>query len=709
MPQMKMSQLKMKDRAGDRSRLLSAATALTATALLAGMLAGILAATVAPAYADVTSSTYTIGSPTSAVTDVVASPSGATASTSTNFEVSFSVVPALSGNSSDWVSVIPSSALLTTPASIALVGSSCVQSGVNGGSSSPTGLTVKLTTSCSLASGTQAKVYFTAETPATTGDLTFTVTTSANSTPATSNAVAITTAGPVLSAATYAAGANTTYSISPVDVANLTSGGTTLKLVAQNTHGSGTIGFVNSGAGAAGYSVTDTPSGGSATSDTVTNAAASGATVTLTLTSPLADGDTVQVTATGTNPGSTSANDVVVEPGNGTDETTNSVEFGSSVTAVSVAPSSLVAGGPATYSVGFTASSAVAAGGDLYLSEPGGPTDFATVTGIEVIDNTQHQQFVASGASLSASGSATVPVADAIAAGDSVSVLMLGVTNPSSPGTISDFSVSTTGDPVGADAPAYTIVANASPGVVVTVNPTTTGAVATYTIANIRASSTLTGGTSTFRLEAPSGTVFPNNASYYSVNDSTSASGSGTVSAPLVGGGTNDVTFIVPKTVSSGDVLTITVADVVNPSTASSSDEITVVGNVTGPAASAATTTTAPAPTTTTRPPVKKVVHHPAVADLTSKATVSKRHVVDLELKCTVEACKGTVTLVDVTDVVGAQSYSLRAGKKGVVAVHLKPKGILFLAGAKKHTIKVTATVTVHGGKTVKERTTLVG
>jgi hypothetical protein len=261
---------------------------------------------------------------------------------------------------------------------------------------------------------------------------------------------------------------------------------------------------------------------------------------------------------------------------------------------------------------------------------------------------------------------------------------------------------------VSVDAPAYAIVANASPGVLVTVNPITTTAVATYTIANVRASATLTGGSATIRLAAPAGTVFPNNPAYYSITDSTTSSGSGTVSAAVAGGATNVVTFTVPNTISSGDVITLTVADVVNPSTASSSYSINISGSVTGPPPSAATTTTVPPTTTTTKPPVKKKVQHPKVSDPTSRADVSKDHVVHLELKCTVEACKGTVTLVDVTTNVGSQHYSLRAGKKGIVVIHLRPKGIQFLAGAKHHTIKVTAIVTVTGGKTVKERTTLV-
>ncbi len=691
------------------SRLLATTTVLTSTVLAAGTLVGVLALTAGPAYADVTTSTYTIGSPSPAVTSVTASPSGATVVSLTNFEVSFTVNPSLSGGSSAWVSVVPSTPLGSTPSNIALIGSSCVQAGVYLGSSSATGLTIDLSPSCSLSSGTKAEVDFKADAPASTGTFSFAVTTSNNSSPATSNTITVTTAGPVLTAATYAFGANTTYTVNNATVASLTASSTSLTLTAAATHGTEKIAFVNSGTGA-GYSVTVIPSGGTATADTVTNASASGATVTLTLATGLANGDALTITSTGTSPApsaTSQADDIAVQPGNGTVETTNSIDFGGSVSALSVAPSSLVAGASATYSVGFSASDAVAAGGDIYLAEAAGPTNFTTVTGIEVIDTTQNWRFVATGVVLT-EGTVTIPLADSISAGDSLSLLIVGVTNPSSPGTIGDFSAATSGDPVAVDAPAYTIAVNASPGVVVTVNPITTASVATYTIANVRASATVTGGAGTIRLVAPSGTVFPNSSAFYSITDSTNSAGSGTVSAAMSGGGTNAVTFTVPNTINSGDVITLTVADVVNPSTASASDSITILGAVTGPPPSAATTTTTvPPTTTTTKPPVKKV-QHPTIADPTSKADVSKAHLVHVELKCTVEACKGYITLTDVSTVVGSQHYSLGAGKKGIVVVHLRPKGILFLAGAKHHTIKVTATVSVTGGKTVKERTTLV-
>src|ERR1700679_432189 len=94
-------------RAPRPSRLLATATVLTGTVLAAGTLVGVLAVTAGSAYADVTTSTYTIGSPSPAVTNVVASPSGVSTASSTNFEVTFTVTPPLSGGG-DGIIVAPS-------------------------------------------------------------------------------------------------------------------------------------------------------------------------------------------------------------------------------------------------------------------------------------------------------------------------------------------------------------------------------------------------------------------------------------------------------------------------------------------------------------------------------------------------------------------------------------------------------------------------
>jgi hypothetical protein len=678
--------------------------------------AGGLVITTIPAYADVTTSTYTIGSPSGGVTVVTVEPSGASVATSTHFEVTFTLPTALSGSGSDWVSVAPSTALASTPSNIDLVDGACLQAGTDGGAYLATGITIDLGSSCNLASGSQAEVDFTAEAPAAVGSFTFAITTSKNSSPGTSNTVTVTTAGPVLTAASYALGANTTYTINNVTVGSLSSSGTSLTLTAAATVGTETIAFVNSGAGGAGYSVSVTPSGGSASADAVTNASAAGATVTLTLGTALTNGDTVTITATGANPApipASQSDHITVAPGNGTPETSNAIPFGGSVTSVSVSPSTLVAGAVAAYSVGFKAADATSAGGYIYLTESAGPTNFTSVTGTLVIDTTQNWHFVATGAVYNI-GSATIPLQDAVSAGDNISVLVANVTNPPSPGIIGDFTVATAGDPVAVNAPPYTIGANASPGVLVTVSPSTVGAVGSYTISNVHASAALTGGTGTIELEAPAGTVFPDGPGYYQITDSTTSSGSGTVTAALVFSGSNNVTFVVPNTINSGDVLTLNVQDVINPSTASSTDSITLHGNVTGPAPVAVTTTTTTVPTTTTTtgPPVTKAT----VRDLTTKADVATHkvgkstfHVVGIKVKCTVEACQGTVTLTDVRSKVGTVKYSERVDKTNTFAIYLNSGGARDLAVAKGHTIKVTATVTVGGGTTVNDKTTLVG
>ena len=118
---------------------------------------------------------------------------------------------------------------------------------------------------------------------------------------------------------------------------------------------------------------------------------------------------------------------------------------------------------------------------------------------------------------------------------------------------------------------------------VVSVSPSTTGSLATYTISNLHASAPMTAGSSTVTLEGPPGTVFPNSPRYYTLQDSTTPSGSGPVTASLTGGGTNDVTMTVPGNISAGDLLTLTVEDVINPSSASSAYSLTLLGNVTGP------------------------------------------------------------------------------------------------------------------------------
>ena len=683
-------------------------TALGAVLAGAAMLAGIVATTAAPAYADVTSNHYTIGSPSGAVSDVTVSPGTVTRGASTSFQLVFYVGAAFDGSQGGAITVTPSEALASAPTNVALVSGNCIQAGTAGvggaGTSTPTSFVVELVSSCNINAKAKVEVDFDASAPPGTGALSFSVTTTGNTSPGTSNAVNVISSAVSLSASLYGFGANTTYSISDVPVANMGSGGTTLKLQANASEGKATISFLNS---TAGYSVTVTSSSGTS-SDQVTAVSASGPAATLSLADALANGETLNVTATGTNPaasGAVEANNMTVTPGNGTPETTTSIVFGGSVRGVSVSPEDTVAGATTVYTVDFQATSPVGAGGEILLQEKGGPTNFSHVSGVLVIDSSAGWHFVATGATLD-NGTAAIPLSDAINANDSVSVVLADVTNPPA-GVVRDFTVSTSGDPVPADATPYTIGASASPGVVVTVEPTTAGAVASYTISNLRASATLAGGSGTIGLQAPAGTVFPNNVSFYHVVDSTTSSGSGTVTTGLSGGGTNDVTFTVPNTVNAGDVLSVTIDDVVNPGAASSTDAINLVGEVTGPV---------PTPVTTTVPhkpvPHPKPKPHPKplpLVTLLSKRVAVKSHAVVIQLRCDRARCIGRVVLKDVTTVLGYRTYNLPAtGRPVRLPIALDKVALRLLHGAKHHTIVAHATIEVAHGHVAQKKMSIV-
>ena len=536
-----------------------------------------------PAYADVTTASYNIGAPTPSVNSFAVAPIIATAGTSTNFELSFvaTIELATSGTITVRDSTSGNSVVVSTSkVQISDSAGTCLEPAPASMASSGAGLTVTLGNGCSVSGGDTVTLALTAAAPSSSGSLTFDLTTSGNATPALSNPVTISIAPPAVAAASAVAGANTSYSIADVPVTGLSSGGASLVLVAKATVGSGTVTWYN---GPSGYTVTSGPPGGGAlTTDAViatslSTTLNSGDTVTLALATALTNGYTVNVTAEGTNPTAVSTDDFTVTAGNGTPETTsNDLVYGSTVTNVLVSASPSVAGASATYAISFKAATAVPVGDDIFFSEPN--TDFSHVTGILVTDANQGWYFIGTGAALS-SGGATVPLSKPVLAGDAVTVQLVNVTNPSA-GSINDFAVSTTTDNLAAVAVPYSIVASGVAGVGVAVNPTTPAALATYTVSNLSAGAALVGGTSAITLTGPSGTVLPNNRDLYTVEDSTNLGGTGTVTAPLVGGGSNAVTLIVPNDIGAGDRVSLTVRDVLNPS-APGNYTISITGNLT--------------------------------------------------------------------------------------------------------------------------------
>jgi hypothetical protein len=215
------------------------------------------------------------------------------------------------------------------------------------------------------------------------------------------------------------------------------------------------------------------------------------------------------------------------------------------------------------------------------------------VSGILVTDSTAGWHFATTTVGVAAGdftgtagGAETIYLlgGDTIAGGDSVTVTLVNVTNPGN-GTYSDFDVSTSSDTVTVPAPAYTISAAGTALPNVTVIPNTVGSVGTYTISGLHASAAIAALTNNVADElvliAPTGTVLPNNSSDYLVTDSTTATGSGTFTLEAYNSATQ-VTLEFPEAVNSGDVLTVTIEDVINPGASSAADTLTFTGDVTG-------------------------------------------------------------------------------------------------------------------------------
>lgn len=578
---------------------------------LFAIIAGGLAATASPALADVATAEYSIGTPSNGVADVVAAPATLAQGATTNFVVKFRATAALAGSGASTVTVTSSSPLATVPARVALIDDSdaaCFEAGANAEVLSTATITLEVVAPCTINAGDEVEVDFTAGGPRATGILDFSVTTSANATAAASNSLTVGEAPPVLAASSVVLGENATYTLAGASWATLGNSATALVVTAQATAGPSISWY----SGASGYFVTYMPKGGTPVNDAVTathlSTSAAGSTVTLALAAPVSAGGSVTIAMKGTNPTSTSTDVVSVTPEAGaagalsptgtTETSTDSLAFGTLVTGVSVVPTPAVASAPATYVVSFEATTALAGGGgaDICLSEPDSSTAFSSEKGALVSDTTSGWHFIANNIVVSAGSPPTNPGCDQtdngavialpkgfnINAGDSVNITIVGITNPAA-GTVADFSVATSADTVAVDAAPYVIGASGSTGVVVSVRPSTTGSLATYTISGLRATGPLAAGSSTVTLQAPPGTVFPDSPAFYTVQDATTPAGSGPVRAPLVGGGTNNVTIRVPAPVKTGDALAITAEDVINPSSASTTYSMNVIGPVTGP------------------------------------------------------------------------------------------------------------------------------
>jgi flagellar basal body L-ring protein FlgH len=576
-----------------------------------GVLGAGLAATALPASATATTNSYTIGSLTGSVSNVTISPTTTTAGTiatpvNESEELYFTATSALT--TANTITVTANEPLGTVTA-VQLIDQTgpCLY---NAGTPAVVGdtFTVTLPASCTIAVGNTVQVDFTFQ-PTVTGTTAFTITTTNNGSASSAADLTVNSTPPSLSASSLTTGYNAVYTITNIGVSGATGGSwatltpTTDTAWLQLTAPSPVAGFAFYN-GIAGYTVTVTPSGGSATTDALTGfyTVSPYTTVDLELTSDILSGSTVTVTAEGTN-GSVAGNtqaftitkeDDATAPPSGTaptftatpspTETTNAITFGSSVTAVTVTPSPTLAGASSNYTVSFTAGT-TGTPAAICISELADSTSFINVSGALITDTTGGWQYVPStilhaayvaGTTNAGCGGFYDIVLDlsgqTISAGDSVTVLLAGVTNPTAQ-TVSDFVVATTKDQLTATAAPYAITVSEAAGISVTASPATVGSLSTYTISNIVVGSAgvLAGQAITIATTTEPGTdtVFPNNVLDYVITDTTTAAGSGTVSAPvpLTGGGTNTVTIDSPKALVAGDIISITINDVINPTT----------------------------------------------------------------------------------------------------------------------------------------------
>lgn len=590
-----------------RSKLVAGTLALTLAALGTG-----LATTAAPAFANIPSTNdYTIGTPSGAVTGVTATPATVVAGTAgQGFQVKFTATTALASTNtitigdSDSNAVVGDTTLTTVEVLNDTLTGDCIQPG--GGAISGGELVVTLGASCSIPAGDVGEVDFQSLVPAV--NFTFNVSAPSGATPATSNTITVNTVPPTWSAAVTTNNTNTTYAITGVGQETgihswsaLTAAATTLTLTAAD--GGVLADEVDWYSGTAGYTVTYTPSGGVATADTI-NSTSPGATaniVGLNLATGIPANATTTIEATGLTPTTAGSSDTLtIEPATAavpyagsTETASNAVVFGGSVSDVTVAASPSLASASSTYTVTFKTATAITANtGTITVSEPN--TTLTGVTSVLVKDTTDGAYCVVTPTHpFTYSLTATLATASGCAnvgstGGDVITLQFTGATNPATVGTYSDFTVVTSNDTVPVDAAAYSIGLSSATGVGVSVSPATPGALATYVITNVIATTAITAGTElTITAAGPAaGTVFPAAASDISVKDNTTASGSGTVSDVIAGGGAT-LSFEFPEAIVAGDNLTLTILDVANPTTASSIDTLSLTGAVNAPAVAA--------------------------------------------------------------------------------------------------------------------------
>ncbi len=529
---------------------------------------------------------YVIGTGPVANATAVAQP--ATAGATANYTIGFTTPSALTGGSSTITladqpggTVFPASRDAyfiidnTNAAGDQPAASASAQSG---------GHSVVLGLSLSVAANSSLSVYVIGATnPAVPGSYSLEVSTSANTAPASTATYQVTAASspPAFNPAALPAlvGGSSTYTIGAFPATAALAPGDLVQISSYASAATDdNVGFPGSPAS---YKVADLTTGQSSTPSQVTISAAgtglSGQVVTLELATAVPAGDELSVTANGVrNPTTTQSDTISAAAPSTAKPLTATLLIGTSVGNAQLAMSQATAGATGVaYTVGFKLFTALPAGGKVYFVAPPG-TSFsqARVTVVDVTHPGSSANIPTSSLQASASGSSSTynqlsfPVPAAISAGDQVFVSVQGVTNPPAGtygGSAGNFTVATSTDVIPAGVASYVVSAAPAPVLAsIELSSTSPGAVASYTVGDLKLTANLVAGSSTVQLQGPAGTMFPGVAAAYNLADLTRPSASGHPRA-VSGGGTNVVTLVVGTNLASGDFIDVVANGVVNP------------------------------------------------------------------------------------------------------------------------------------------------
>jgi hypothetical protein len=233
-----------------------------------------------------------------------------------------------------------------------------------------------------------------------------------------------------------------------------------------------------------------------------------------------------------------------------------------------------------TYSIGFSTDIGVCSGpcpsliansGTVTVTAPKGTVLPGSPSAYAFRDATTATSFGAADVALSSGlQTATITVGATVAAGDSLTLTIAGVTNPAAAETGLALTVGASTERLPATTPAYATTApQALSGVtaVALSSPVAGASAVSYTVGFAASSSgALVANHGTLTVAAPPGTVFPSAATSYAIHDLSNATSFGAAAVVSNGGAT--ATLTVQGTVNPGDQLTLTIAGVTNPSPA---------------------------------------------------------------------------------------------------------------------------------------------